>query len=81
LPAYSSLNTDADGNLWVQEYRAEGEQHTRWTVFDPLGKVIATVNGPEGFTVYDIGRDYIAGVRTDDMDVERVEIYSLTRSK
>ena len=67
--------------VWVQEYRAEGERHTRWTVFDPFGRAIATVTGPELFTVYDIGKDYIAGVRTDELDVERVEIYRLTRPK
>ena len=81
MPAFSGIRADTDGNVWVQEYRAEGEQHTRWTVFDPQGRVMARVNGPAKFTVLDIGRDYILGLRTDELDVERVEVYRLNRTR
>jgi hypothetical protein len=79
MPAYGSFHGDPYGNLWVQEYRAEGEQHTRWTVLDPTGRVVANVTGPNAFTVYEIGRDHIIGLRRDDLDVEHVEVYRLTR--
>jgi hypothetical protein len=81
MPAYSGLRTDPDGNLWVQEYRAEYEDHTRWSVFDPQGRLLARVTGPAGFTVHDIGRDYIVGLRTDELDVEHIEVYRLTRGR
>ena len=79
MPAYSSFHGAPDGNLWVQEYRADGEHHTRWTVLDPTGRVVASVTGPNDFTLYEVGSDYIVGVRRDDLDVERVEVYRITR--
>lgn len=81
MPAYAGIKGDPDGNIWVQEYRAEGEQHTRWTVFDPSGKVLARVAGPARFMVHEIGRDYVLGLRSDDLDVEHVEVYRLTKSR
>jgi hypothetical protein len=79
MPAHANFYGDPDGNLWVQEYRAEGEHHTRWTVLDPTGRVLANVSGPNDFTLFDIGRDFIIGLRRDDLDVEHVEVYRLTR--
>ncbi len=79
MPAYSNLHVDTDGNLWVQDYRAEGETHTRWTVFDRSGRAVARVNGPDGFTVLDIGKDGIVGLSRDQLEVEHVGLYRLKR--
>jgi len=34
---------------------------------------------PEGFQVFEIGTDYVLGVATDELDVEHVRMYGLTR--
>jgi hypothetical protein len=81
MPAFSNLKADSDGNLWVQEYRADGENHNRWTVFDPQGGLLARVNAPTRLNILDIGRDYILGLRTNQLDVEHVEVYRLTKGR
>jgi hypothetical protein len=79
MPAYSTVHADSEGNLWVQDYRAEGETHTRWTVFDRNGRAIARVSGPDEFTVLDIGPDWIVGLSRDELEVEHVGLYRLKR--
>lgn len=32
MPAYSSLLVDSEDCLWVQDYRARGEETNRWSV-------------------------------------------------
>jgi hypothetical protein len=81
MPAHGDLHADADGNLWVQEYRAQGEDHTRWMVFDREGRLLGPVQGPARFTTYSIGADFVIGVRTDELDVERVERYRITKPR
>ena len=44
-----------------------------------VGRAVARTEGPARFTVLDIGRDYVLGLRTDDLDVEHVEVYRITR--
>lgn len=34
---------------------------------------------PDRFTVFEIGRDYLLGVRRDDLDVEHVQLLRLDR--
>lgn len=77
MPAYSSLLVDSEGCLWVQDYHPRGEETNRWTVFDPEGRLLGRVDLPSGFTVYEIGGDYVLGRRMDELDVEHVELYRL----
>ena len=79
MPAYSGVHADSDGNVWVQDYRAEGETHTRWTVFDRSGRAIGRVTGPDNFTLLDVGPDWILGLSRDELEVERIGLYRLTR--
>jgi hypothetical protein len=79
MPAYRSLLTDAEGNLWVEEYRRVGDEIPRWSVFDPEGHWLGLVTGPERSRVMDIGPDYVLGIATDDMDVEQARMYRLIK--
>jgi hypothetical protein len=79
MPAFRAVMTDAEHNLWVEEYRRPGDDIPRWSVFDPDGYFLGVVTGPEGIRVTDIGADYMMGVLTDDMDVERVVMYELVK--
>ena len=82
FPAYSSLRGDALGHLWVAEFKLPGATYegTLWTVFDPVGRALGFVETPSGLTIYEIGADYILGKTTDDMDVEYIQLWDLTRS-
>lgn len=81
LPAFSDLEVDALGNVWVQDHRPPGEDGgpDRWLVFDPEGRILGAVELPAGFTVFEIGEDYVLGRLTDDLEVERVLLHVLRR--
>lgn len=79
MPAYSRVLADAAGNLWVAEYRRPGDDQPRWTVFDLDGRMLGTVDMPQGFSPTEIGSDYVLGTIRDELDVERVRLYELVR--
>jgi len=77
MPAYRDLRVDAGGNLWIEEYRAPGEEENqpRWEVFDPDGVWLGTVETPVGFQIFEIGEDYLLGLWRDDLGVEYLRRY------
>jgi hypothetical protein len=79
LPAYADLMADAESNLWVADYLAPGDEQPRWRVFDPEGRMLGTIETPIGFTIHEIGSDYLLGVERDELDVEKVVIYRLIK--
>jgi hypothetical protein len=78
-PAFSSLLVDRENNLWVQDYPAPGAASASWTVFDPQGAMLGQVSLPAAFRPTDIGADYMLGVWTDGLDVERIRMYTLRK--
>ena len=79
MPAYRDLLVDRAGLLWVADYRAhDGEPH-RWTVFDSEGRALGTLDTPENVRVWEIGADWILGVRRDELDIPYVVLYRLER--
>lgn len=81
FPAYSGLMGDALGHLWVREFKLPGDESENpvWTVFDPEGRALGFVTSPPGLTIHEIGADYILGKRTDELDIEYVELWELSR--
>lgn len=80
MPAYSGLEVDAEGNLWVREYGTSGAPTQRWSVFEADGRLLGAVAMPAEFSVYEIGADYVLGRWTDELDVEHVQLYALIKS-
>lgn len=79
MPAFRALKLDAEGNLWVEEYRAPWETERRWQIFDTDGRWLGRLVTPPGFVVMDIGRDYLLGLWRDENDVEYVRMYPLEK--
>ncbi len=79
FPAFSSIEVDALGYLWVREFNLPGEQGTLWTVFDPDGIVQGFVETPPDLEIYEIGEDYIVGKARDELGVEYVQLWELAR--
>lgn len=80
MPAYSAVQIDRLGNLWVEAFRAPDDDALRnWSVFDPDGRWLGDVVLPEGLEVFEIGRDYVLGKETDELDVEYVRVYALLK--
>lgn len=77
-PAYSALMTDAEGNLWMRETVLPGEPNG-WTIFDPDARMLGTIELPGDFQPLRIGDDFVIGVVTDDLGVERVRLYRLEK--
>ncbi len=80
MPAHGRFLADSDGNLWVQEYRVQDEPE-RWAVFDPQGRFLGVVGMPAPGRVTEIGSDYVLGVWTDELDVEQVRLYALSKDE
>jgi 6-bladed beta-propeller len=80
FPAHFEMEMDAEGDLWVQDYRSFTRRVDRsWAVFDRDGRFLGEVVVPAGVTVHEIGDDYVLGVWTDELDVEYVVMYDLIK--
>lgn len=77
-PAFAGLLADTEGNLWAQESALPGEPNG-WTVLDGDGRMLGTVELPQSFRPLQIGADFVLGVATDDLDVQRVLMYELVK--
>ena len=81
FPAFSAIEVDLLGNLWVREYNLpEDGDRALWTVFDPEGVVMGFVETPPGLIIYEIGEDYILGKWEDELRVEYVQLWGLDRA-
>ena len=78
-PAFEEIVADLAGYLWVREYRMFGEGDVVWTVFDPEGRIEGLVETPPGLEVFEIGEDYVLGLVEDELGVEYVQLWSLSR--
>ncbi len=82
FPAFSAIEVDRLGHLWVREYDLPGEERSvpLWTVFDSDGIVQGFVETPADLVIYEIGEDYILGKVRDELRVEYVQLWELARS-
>jgi hypothetical protein len=78
-PAHGFIYADMLGYLWVEEYRLPGEETRLTTIFDPEGRMVGSVILPDRFQVTEIGADYILGRYVDELGVEYLRMYTLTR--
>jgi hypothetical protein len=82
FPAYEEILTDAVGRLWVRDFVREhlDDGLRYWTVFSPDGiQVLGRLTHSESFKPLDVGDDWILGVETDALDVERVLFQRIVR--
>jgi hypothetical protein len=79
LPPYRTIEIDVHSNLWVQEYSVGKDTLNEWSVFDSSGVWLGDVSLPLGFELLEIGSDYVLGKEKDELDVEYVKVYALTK--
>jgi hypothetical protein len=79
LPAFESLDLDTEGCLWVEEVHLPGDTLRSWTVFDEEGVPLTRLSLPVENRMLDIGKDYVLTVFEDELGVESVRSYPLTR--
>jgi hypothetical protein len=79
FPAYGDIVVDSEGNLWVEKWHPEWEEHQFWMVFDGEHRLLGTVQMPGRFVVHQIGSDFVLGNTWDELDVEYVLLYRLIK--
>lgn len=82
-PAMGYFLVDAEGNAWVGPYEAVPNEATdaRWSVFRRDGTDPALVEMPRAFRALHIGNDQVLGIRTDELDVQRLELYRINKHR
>lgn len=78
-PAFSALVVDEVGDLWVRSYARDPGPRSSWAVFAPDGALRGSLDLPTQVDVYRIGADYVLGRIQDDLGVERVQLWELSR--
>ncbi|TVP59446.1 MAG: hypothetical protein EA351_01530 [Gemmatimonadales bacterium] len=82
LPAYADFRFDGLGLLWVARFPVPGQNRNEWDVWrisESDGVHIASIQVPRSFQVMEIGFDYLMGVDTDSLGIQRIHRYRLSR--
>jgi len=79
MPAYGDIVVDAADFVWVQDFPRPGVRLKTWTVFDPQGTPRTRLSLPSDNRVLEIGEDYLMAVFEDDLGVEYLRMFPLTR--
>ncbi len=82
IPFHQDIIGDAEGYLWVKRFPDIGAEEgpSDWYIFDADGVYQGLMTTPAGFTVTQIGSDFMLGYAEDDLEVEYVQMYSLQRN-
>lgn len=79
-PFLDQVQIDSEGNLWLQHYAHVGDPPGPYYVFSPTGVWLGEVAlPPHCAACFQIGKDFILGVWTDEMDVQYVRMYRLEK--
>lgn len=81
MPAFQALLLDSEGYLWVEDYNIPGDTLRTWTVFDEDGNPRTRLSLPRDNRVMDMGMDFVLAVFQDELGVEYVRSYPLTRGE
>ena len=83
LPALRGITQAEDGTIWLRRYdpveSETGEQMTEWWVLDADGSPLARAETPAGLSLRVINGDTVWGVERDELDVEYIVRYRLTK--
>jgi hypothetical protein len=79
VPPFATIEVDDAGNLWIADYDDRINPAGAWSVHDPDGRLLARIRVPDGLRLLHIGSDFVLGVLRDDLDVEHVRLYRLSK--
>lgn len=80
FPVFESLRPARNGNLWIKLYRRpsdEGPDH--WLILDSRGELAAKLEMPKEMRILEIGEDYVAVVRENELGVEHFAVYPIQK--
>lgn len=77
-PVFDEVHGATAGVFWIRlALRDDVEAPRTWLIMDRTGRVNAHIEIPERLEIMDIGPDWVLGIVTDDLDVERVALYRI----
>lgn len=76
-PPVSEMVVGRDGSVWLAGPKLMDEEVTRWTVLDPEGVVVGSVELPRSFSIReaDVGRAW--GMQPDELDVPHIVSFEI----
>lgn len=77
FPSFSRVLLSDDGALWIEHFHRPGTERREWVVFSTAGEWLHTVDLPARMVLQDAGADWILTRTTDELGVERIELYAL----
>jgi hypothetical protein len=77
--AYIRILTDSEGTIWLGPYETPFQAHGPWHIFAASGAYLGELPVPERLHVLDVGPDYVLGRWRDDLGVESIRVYRITR--
>ena len=79
FPTASDLMVGSAGRLWLKRYPRPREEPS-WMAFQPGGDFYCHFRPGPQMTPLEFGADYLLALHRDDLGVERVMMYDLTRN-
>ncbi len=80
MPLFGSPIVDGEGRIWLAPYPdGMGEEPSYYNVISSDGEWLGTVEVPPRFRILDVTAVSVLGVALDEMDVETVAVYELSR--
>jgi hypothetical protein len=73
------LRVTDQGRIWTPRDWPPADDSLVWDVFDLLGQKVAELTTPPRFQPHEIGEDYLTGLFQDEMDVNYIRAYGLTK--
>lgn len=80
LPAYRDIVAGSNGDVWVQDPERPGVYPLIWTLYS-RGRSAGRVQLPPRFFPTQFGSDWVIGVSTDSLGVEKVIVYNLVQGR
>ena len=77
LPAWNSLVIGDGGEIWARRFAIRGAETARRDVFAADGRFLGQVVAPASLRIQHIAGSRLTVISTDDLGVERVEVYEL----
>lgn len=78
-PVFRGLHVGRANHFWVERYPLPTDAGAVWWVFAPSGEFVGSVEIPDARTLLEAGNDYLLLRGVDDLGVQRVEQWSLSR--
>jgi hypothetical protein len=75
VPAFTEMQTDPEGRLWVRRFALPWDEVERWGVFAREGEFLGHVEMPPGLRMHQVGADFVLGVAADALGVEQVRLH------